>query len=336
MSFSAFIRDTAYFQIRRDQQMVMNAEDFDLQFNKIVNYINTKIVPIVNNLDGNNIAGTNEPNTANTFLRNIGDGTTEWAPINNNAINDYSIAFTKIVRSPLNAIGSIFAAGADRAFRFVTPVAQNLTLIAQNNNLPIWQKLKAENFFDRTLDGSKIAYQAIGLEHLSQQVTGRGVEDNAVLERHIVNQTITSNQIADGALTANKIKQQILDTRKDNFNNNSFFTKIIPDNSIENRHIAINTLDQYCLSNGDFFNFVDTDDINQYTFTPDMIENNTFTAQIVNTNGLKLSTKAIMNGAVEPRHMIANSFQANYVSYQNGNKIRKEKLSPVIRAKLGI
>jgi hypothetical protein len=333
MSFSAFIRDTAYFQIRRDQQMVMNAEDFDLQFNKIINYINTKIVPIVNNLGGNNIAGTNEPNTANTFLRNIGDGTTEWSPINNNAINDYSIAFSKIIRTPANAIGSIFATGADRAFRLVVPTAENQTLIARNNNLPAWQKLKAENFFDRTIDGTKIAYQAIGLEHLSAQVTGRGVEDNAVLERHVADQVITSTQIVDGALVASKIKQDILDARKNNFNSVNF-VNFIPDNAIENRHITNGILDNLAFSTQTNFVIADTNNINEYAFTPDMIEDNTLTAQIVAARGLQLSTSAIMNGAVEPKHMIANSLSTSYFS--NNVKIRKEKLNAAIRAKLGI
>lgn len=333
MSFSAFIRDTAYFQIRRDQQMVMNAEDFDLQFNKIVNYINTKIVPIVNNLGGNNIAGTNEPNTANTFLRNIGDGTTEWAPINNNAINDYSIAFSKIIRTPPNAIGSVFATGADRAFRLVAPSAENQALVSRNNNLPVWQKLKSENFFDRALDGAKINYAAIGLEHLGPEVTGRDVDDNAIFSRHIQDQTITGLQLADGILSEIKVSQALLDARKNNHNSNIFAANFV---DLEGRHIANGLLNSIYLAQRD--NGLDTNDINKYTFTPDNIADGSMTSIAIGGAG-QASNATIADGAVLAQHLIANSFEYfdfTNAGYLNFSKIRKEKLNAAIRAKLGI
>jgi len=48
MSIDQFTRDAAYFQSRRDSGMLLNAEDLDFQFNNLIDYLNTKIVPIIN------------------------------------------------------------------------------------------------------------------------------------------------------------------------------------------------------------------------------------------------------------------------------------------------
>ena len=49
MTIQPFSRDAAYFQSRRDSGILLNAEDLDFQFNNLVDYLNTKIVPVINN-----------------------------------------------------------------------------------------------------------------------------------------------------------------------------------------------------------------------------------------------------------------------------------------------
>lgn len=343
MSISSFIRDTAYFQIRRDQQMMINAEDFDLQFNNIANYTNNKIRPIVNNLQGNGLPGTDEPGTANTFLRNIGDGNTEWAPINNEAINNFAITFSKLV---LAATGSIFATGNDRIFRTVTPTDVDQVLVSTNNDLPVWQKLQGENFADRVLAGNHINYAAINATHLSPQIIGRPVHANSILERHILDQTIPGSKMMDGALVGAKIDQGLLDTRMANLNGGR---GTFLDNSIENRHFPDNSIDrsqmQLRLTPNDS-NGRPLDDNVNYTFTPDNIIDNSITSAFFSSSfTLRIPITCLAPGSVEPRHIATGTFsyvfQAVDVNVDNGvylniKKIRKEKLSQSIRNKLGI
>ena len=61
MSIDQFTRDAAYFQSRRDSDMLLNAEDMDFQFNNLVDYLNTKIVPMINNFIQGEFIGVNNP-----------------------------------------------------------------------------------------------------------------------------------------------------------------------------------------------------------------------------------------------------------------------------------
>jgi len=76
MSIDQFTRDAAYFQSRRDSGMLLNAEDLDFQFNNLIDYLNTKIVPIINNFIQGEFIGVNNPALSDACLLNIGDGNT--------------------------------------------------------------------------------------------------------------------------------------------------------------------------------------------------------------------------------------------------------------------
>lgn len=325
----SFIRDTAYFQSRRDQQLMLNAEDFDLQFTNLVNYINNKVTPLINQLENQVVPGTDEEGTVNTFLRNVGDGTTEWVSINNESINDYSIAYSKLVQT---ATGSIFATSNDRIFKIVSPTDDGQILSSISNNLPVWKKIKGDNFTDRTIGGINIAFACIGVEHLSPQVIGRPLNNNSILTRHILDQSISGSKFVDNDIIGNKITAALMIERQTNLNSGVFQ---FLDNSLENRHFPNTFLENSLLTSraGDGF----TDDNVNYTFTPNHIRNNSI-SNIPNNfpqPGIN-TTRCFANGAIEPIHIIINSVQFSNAGLLNHPKIRKEKLNAAIRAKLGI
>lgn len=331
MSFSTFIRDTAYFQSRRDQQMMINAEDFDLQFNNLVRYINDKIRTAFNNLQKGEIVGTDEEGTEGAFLRNIGDGNTEWVTINNDAVDDNSITFTKFIQS---APGSIFATAGDRIFRTVTPTDNNLALISTANNLPVWQRLKGENFEDRQILGNNIAYNCIGAELLAPGVIGRALDANSVLASHISDLSIPGTKIADGALTANKFDPNLIAQRNARLIDNYGFT--ITDNALEGRHFADNFFSNKLTRNAAPYS---QDDNVNYTFTPENIADNSITRDLFSLGGrydLGIdTTRCFAPGAIHRGHIMDNSFPP-FTNYLPQGVLRKEKLHYTIRDKLGI
>lgn len=326
-SLGSFIRDTAYFQIRRDQQLMLNAEDFDLQFTNLVNYINNKITPLINRLEEQILPGTDEEGTTNTFLRNIGDGNTEWVAINNAAINDFSIEYSKLIQE---TAGSIFATANDRIFKIVSPTDSNQILSSVSNNLPVWQKVKGENFADRTIAGINIDFATIGIEHLSAQVTGRPLNANSILTRHILDQTIPGSKFVDNSITGAKIDAALMTERQTNINAGRY---AFLDNSLENRHFPNNFLRENQLTRrSNLSPLVPNDNVN-YTFT----SNNIIDNSISNAPADFLFTPSCFaNGAIDPKHIILNSTTFNNAGVAGYSKIRKEKLNAAIRAKLGV
>ena len=138
MSIDQFTRDAAYFQVMRDRAMMINAEDLDLQFNNMVDYLNTKIVPIINSYVEAEFIGVNDANLSNACLLNVGDGTTKWQRINSNLFPNYSIPLSKF--SPISP-NCIIWAGNDKRFGYNT--ATNLNdgiLFSRNNTTNIWRR----------------------------------------------------------------------------------------------------------------------------------------------------------------------------------------------------
>lgn len=323
----SFIRDTAYFQSRRDQQLMLNAEDFDLQFTNLINYINNKVTPLINRLEAQVVPGTDEDGTANTFLRNIGDGSTEWVPINNDAVNNYSIAFSKLVKA---ATGSIFATGNDRIFRTVAPIEEEQILSSISNNLPVWRKARGDNFADRAIIGTNIDFACIGANLLSAQVIGRPLDANAILDRHILDQTVTGVKFADNSIITETINAGLIEERKVNINAGRYN---ILDNSLENRHFPNNFLDFERLAKRADINF---DDNVNYAFTSNNILDNSLALNVINVGNTIDTIRSFAQGAIEIQHMIPHSVYPYAIEQVGSTKIRKEKLNAQIRNALGI
>lgn len=208
MPISPLIYNENNFTDIRDRGDTINAIDFDAAFNQIIDFINDEIIANLNQLLGGAVPGSVNPADINKFRRNVGDGTTEWSSIGNDALDDYTLEFSKLSKcTPC----SILATGADKIFKEVTTDQSHFTLISQANALPIWRKLRAENVDDRQITGIKIALGTLTNENLENDLLATQLLDDAVTGVKIVDRTIPTGKIADGAIDEN-VLGNLMDT----------------------------------------------------------------------------------------------------------------------------
>lgn len=201
MPLNNIIRDQQYFQDLRDNAINIRANDFDNQFNQIVNYINNNLITFINGIAGG--AGAGIVGRPNTFLRNIGDGTTDFAVVDSNAFQDYTIEFAKIAQA--QAPCTILASGQNQAFQEVATNNSNEILISQNNDLPIWAKIRSEHLDDRGITGLKIGLQTISNEHLQPGILINNLANNSLLNRNFVDNAISAQKFALGQLSSDNL-----------------------------------------------------------------------------------------------------------------------------------
>jgi hypothetical protein len=234
---NAFISDDTYFKKIKDRQVPFKAINFDYQFSVFANYLNNIIKPALDNLINDMVAGSTAPNEVNTFLRNVGDGTTEWASVGGNAINDYSLQFTKLSRCNPS---SILAAGNDRALNAITPQEVNQVLISRVDNAPIWQKVTADNIQDRTITGAKVALGSLTNQNFQPDLLLTQLIDDLVTGEKIVDRTINSSKIADGS-----IDEAILGNLRDTLIGTARDPIQLWGNTIPDGYITIPIMSQY-------------------------------------------------------------------------------------------
>lgn len=352
MSIDQFTRDAAYFQTRRDSGMLLNAEDLDFQFNNLVDYLNAKIVPIINTFTQKEFIGVENPALENACLLNIGDGNTTWQKIDSNIFPDYSIPKSKF--TPVTPF-SIIASNSNNNWVPVTTNLNNSILFSRNKKTPIWRKVATGDITNKTLVGGHIALGAIKIEHL-----GAGLREalfaapRVILNEAITEARITEVNLQNNSITAEKIDPALLTTRQNGITNWNFAWF---ENSIENRHIADQVLiggygvlgvqssqgaKYTCLQTR--YSGVNADDNVNYTFTSDNIINESITDTLIGpTPGWGFYTRLLEeyqfdDGAIEPRHIQDHSVWLAGIGPGSNrtNLIPASALDPVIRAKLGV
>lgn len=199
MPLNPFIYDTAYFRNIKDRGENIKAADFDVQFNAIASFLNNAVTPVLNQLISDSVPGSTAPQDINKFLRNIGDGNTEWSSIGQDAIADYSLEFTKLSKC---TAGTILGSGADKILTPITPNTAGEALISQAGNRPLWRKIRAENIDDRQITAEKIALRTLTNDNFQDGVLATQLLDNSVTAAAVVDRTITSAKIADNSINA--------------------------------------------------------------------------------------------------------------------------------------
>lgn len=349
MSIDQFTRDAAYFQSRRDSGMLLNAEDMDFQFNNLVDYLNTKIVPMINDFTQEEFIGVNNPVLANACLLNIGDGNVRWEKINSNIFADYSIPRSKF--TPVTPFSVITTSSNGNWAALPSNLNGNI-LFSSNARSATWRKVATGDIANKTLIGGHIALQAIELEHLSVPLQQELISlPSLILNASLIDKVIIESHFVDNSIFYEKLSKDILDARAKAISE-SRYTWV--DNSIENRHIApdiliggygLKSLPYVFLGNHSKYmcvqmrpyQYVD-DDVN-YTFTSDNILNESITADLIDVDpDHRIKQNHFAYGAIEPRHIKDGSlFFGGYLnSFPNEQKIPASALDPVIRAKLGV
>lgn len=339
MALNPFNRDTAYFQSMRDRGMMMNAEDLDFQFNNLVEYLNKKIIPLIDRLEANEIPGVDDVNLTNFFLLNIGDGSTKWTAINTNYLNNFSIPLSKI-QGDIRNIGSVIATDNSNSFSAATPLFEEEVLISRKNNRPIWRKIESGDIENQSITGDKIGLMSIGIEHLDPTLLGTNLTPNSIITNFILNNNITGTKLADNSIVESKINRNLIHERQYKIYNNTpdNLTFSLLDNSLENRHFSdgvIRGLDATGYSSIQERLNVNIDDDQYYTFTHENIINNSLTYYMfrIAVNVASPANRIFNDGAIEVKHIRNYSV---WLGNRTSGKISKTKLSPRIRQKLGI
>lgn len=349
MSIDQFTRDAAYFQVMRDRAMMINAEDLDLQFNNMVDYLNTKIVPIINDFVQGQFIGVNNPALAGAGLFNVGDGNTKWQKINSNIFSDYSIPLSKF--AGVTAFSVITTSSNGNWAALPSNLNGNI-LFSRNASSATWRKVATGDIANKTLIGGHIALGVIELEHLSVPLQQELMSlPSLILNASLIDKVIIERHFEDNSIFYEKLSKGVLDARQKAISETRY-TWV--DNSIENRHIAPDTLiggyglksvpydylrnyNRYMCVQMRPSQYAD-DDVN-YTFTSDNILNESITADLIDVDpDHRIKQNHFAYGAIEPRHIQDGSlfFGGFLNTFPNEQKIPATALDPVIRQKLGV
>lgn len=190
----AITRDLNFFNDKLDQKdKKVYPEDFDNQFNLIANYLNAVLKPVVDALISGAAAGVVGNDGA--FLQNVGDGTTRWQIINNDALDDYSITLNKLVKA---TVGSVLGSNALGNIIATAPTSNNQVLVSRYPNSPAWDKLTDINFALASITGAQLG--EIAPENFQNNVFTHNVLDNSIDTQHIVDNAVTYDKIIDGVV----------------------------------------------------------------------------------------------------------------------------------------
>ncbi len=222
-------RDIAFFQDLRDNNSLINASDFDDQFNQLIDFINDEMLPVVNAIAGGALPGIE--GSENTFLHNIGDGTTDFVAINNAAIPDFVLEFTKLAKS-VNSGAILATTNNDGGFVEVATNLSDLILISVIDDQPVWDKISTACIEDRTITGGKIGLRSITAENI---VPG-------TLINNLPNNSIIGNNFADQSISNPKFVRNALEIRNLGVIWPGGVNAAVFTGRVEFRHIARNTL----------------------------------------------------------------------------------------------
>jgi hypothetical protein len=195
MPLANFIRDRKYFTNFRDNRQIMQAADFDDQFNATQAYINNNFVSFVNNIAAG--AGAGSFDNPGAFLRNVGDGTTVISYIASDDIVDYSFEFSKLTRAAVAS--TILAVDVNQTFVEVGSNIDNNILFSTLNNLPTWRTIVAADIDNNTIGGQQIGNGVLNNEHLQPGVTAGSPPDGTVLGRNFADYSISNGKYLPGS-----------------------------------------------------------------------------------------------------------------------------------------
>ena len=314
MAVNPYIRDTAYFQVARDRGMMPTGENFDLQFNQLVNYINNKIVSALEILDNVEILGEN--GNSGAFLYNVGDGSTKYQQVTDQLIPNNEIEWVKLSKAPP---ASILATDINYKFIAITASEDNQFLISQNNDSPTWKKLTGESIAERGITGSKIELATIGAEHLEPTMIGRPLDNDAVEEPYIANNAITGAKVDLGAITPPKIENSLVTQARANliFGSNKN-PQVLSERTFTDNSLIFN----------EYFNGVNL-------IPATWVAGNSILLPVPSNQSFGIDPFIYLaNQAIHPYHIAPRSFE---ISLTNAStQLSKEKLSPILRQRLRI
>ena len=182
--------------------------DLDDSFNELVEYLNKIISETIDILEGNKAVGI--AGNSDSFLRNVGDGTTIFDIVRNSDVADSILTldrFNKI--TPF----SVLSSDNNENLKSTLATEQNQSLVGDVTNLPKWQKLDFNNFADKSISSAKVGLAALSANHLAEDILGKPLNDNSIETLYIQDNTIPEEKVANNSITSDKISADLMNTR---------------------------------------------------------------------------------------------------------------------------
>ena len=238
-----YSRDSADFQSIRDRGMTIAYKPLDMSFNNMVDYLNKKLLPVVNTLADKKAVGIF--GHEDSFLRNIGNGTTVFDFIRSSDIARHSLTLSKLTKQTEY---SVLASDNTENLRSITQVAQNQVLVSDRTLVPKWEKLRHSHFEDASIAAGKVAVGTLSARHLTAGIIGKPLTANSIITSYIQNNTIPLNKIANGAFPNTKISAELMNTRVQvanlQFKEKCFIPRNIANNSVDIKEVFFYTMNQ--------------------------------------------------------------------------------------------
>ena len=231
-----YSRDSADFQSIRDRGMTIAYKPLDMSFNNMADYLNKKLLPVVNTLANKKAVGIF--GHEDSFLRNVGNGTTVFDFIRSSDIARHSLGFNKLVKQTEY---SVIASDNTEILRSITQAAQNQVLVSDRMLVPRWEKLKHSHFEEASITADKVAVGTLSARHLTAGIIGKPLTANSIITSYIQNNTIPLNKIANGSFPNTKISATLMNTRVQaanlQFKDKCFIPRTIANNSVDIKEV---------------------------------------------------------------------------------------------------
>ncbi len=235
-----YSRDSADFQSIRDRGMTIAYKPLDMSFNNMVDYLNKKLLPVVNTLADKKAVGIF--GHEDSFLRNIGNGTTVFDFIRSSDIARHSLTLSKLTKQTEY---SVIASDNTEILRSITPTAQNQVLVNDRTLVPRWEKLKYSHFENASITAEKVAVGTLLARHLTAGIIGKPLTEGSIITSYIQNNTIPLNKIANGSFPNTKISAELMNTRVQGpnlqFRDKCFLPRTIANNSVDIKNVFFST-----------------------------------------------------------------------------------------------
>jgi hypothetical protein len=316
-----YSRDSAFFQSLRDRNMTIAHNDLDDSFNSMVDYINKKLLSVIDILANKQAVGV-EGND-NSFLRNIGDGTTIFDIIRSSDLTNYTLTLDRFKQIlPY----SVLANNNTENLKPVVAAGGNQVLVSDILNLPKWQKLTFNNFTDKSISSDKVGLVTLSTRHLTADIIGKPLSDQAIETVYIQDLTIPMSKILANSFTSEKISIGLMNTRVAGnllkFKEKCFTARIVKNKSVDLMKIAI-------IRTGQFAGHC-----NLYSLiTPDCIPLN---AVKIKTNIVKINVIDQMSNNITPLKIKDKSLDLVSIAYKTNLPVHigldKHKLSPEFKS----
>lgn len=198
-------RDNSYFNTLKLNRSLMKAADFDREFANIINYINIDLVPIINQFIINIIPGI--IGSKNYYLKNVGDGTTTWAPILE--WKKYSLDVNQLENlnptPKLNYIlGFNIKTEHNATFEPNEVFQTRQAKITEETGLPIWQKISSSMISNQAITGKHLK-DLIPQHYFNPTIRPLKLKLNSISNKHFQNKSITNAKLKPGSILVSKL-----------------------------------------------------------------------------------------------------------------------------------